>query len=85
MPMTRVGRTREVGETQGFLKIIVDGKTKRILGASLLGLNCDEVVHAILDVMYSDQPFTVLQNAVHIHPTVTELIPTLLGGLKPIE
>jgi pyruvate/2-oxoglutarate dehydrogenase complex dihydrolipoamide dehydrogenase (E3) component len=85
MPMTRVGRAREVGETQGFLKIIVDGKTKRILGASLLGLNCDEVVHAILDVMYSDQPFTVLQNAVHIHPTVTELIPTLLGGLKPIE
>ncbi|MDH5537559.1 MAG: FAD-dependent oxidoreductase, partial [Betaproteobacteria bacterium] len=84
MPMTRVGRAREAGETQGFMKIVVDRETQRILGAALLGLSGDEVVHSILDVMYADQPYTVLQNAMHIHPTVTELVPTLLGGLKPL-
>jgi pyruvate/2-oxoglutarate dehydrogenase complex dihydrolipoamide dehydrogenase (E3) component len=83
--MTRVGRAVEKGETQGFMKIFVDAETKAILGASLLGTDCDEVVHSILDVMYARSPYTVIQRAVHIHPTVTELIPTMLGELKPLE
>ncbi len=84
-PMTRVGRAVEKGETQGFMKILVDAKTKEILGASLLGIECDEVIHSILDVMYAKAPYTVIQRAMHIHPTVTELIPTMLGELKPLE
>lgn len=67
------------------MKVIVDAETQRILGAALLGLSGDEVVHSILDVMYADAPYTVIQRAVHIHPTVTELIPTLLGNLRPLE
>jgi len=85
MPMTRVGRARERGETQGFMKVLVDAESKRILGAAILGLEGDEAVHSLLDVMYADAPYTVLQRAVHIHPTVTELIPTLLGTLKPLD
>ncbi len=85
MPMTRVGRAREAGETQGFMKVTVDADSKEILGAALLGLNGDEIVHSLLDVMYAKAPFTTIRNAVHIHPTVTELIPTLLGGLKPLK
>jgi pyruvate/2-oxoglutarate dehydrogenase complex dihydrolipoamide dehydrogenase (E3) component len=84
-PMTRVGRAVEKGETQGFMKILVDADTKEILGASLLGIECDEVIHSILDVMYAKAPYTVIQRAVHIHPTITELIPTLLGELKPLD
>jgi pyruvate/2-oxoglutarate dehydrogenase complex dihydrolipoamide dehydrogenase (E3) component len=84
MPMTRVGRAREAGETQGFMKIVVDGGTRRILGAALLGLNGDEIVHSVLDVMYAGKPYTVIERAMHIHPTVTELIPTLLQSLKPL-
>jgi pyruvate/2-oxoglutarate dehydrogenase complex dihydrolipoamide dehydrogenase (E3) component len=84
MPMTRVGRARERGETQGFMKVVVDEQTKKILGAALLGLNGDEIVHSLLDVMYADAPYTVVSRAVHIHPTVTELIPTLLQDLKPL-
>jgi pyruvate/2-oxoglutarate dehydrogenase complex dihydrolipoamide dehydrogenase (E3) component len=84
-PMARVGRAVEKGETQGFMKILVDAETKAILGASLLGIECDEVIHSILDVMYAKAPYTVIQRAMHIHPTVTELIPTLLGELKPLE
>jgi pyruvate/2-oxoglutarate dehydrogenase complex dihydrolipoamide dehydrogenase (E3) component len=83
MPMARVGRAREAGETQGFMKVLVDADTKELLGASLLGLNGDEVVHSLLDVMYARKPFTTIQRAMHIHPTVSELIPTLLGTLKP--
>ena len=85
MPMTRVGRARERGETQGFMKVLVDAQTRRILGAALLGLNGDEIVHSILDVMYADAPYTVIQRAMHIHPTVTELIPTLLENLAPLQ
>ncbi len=85
MMMSRVGRAKERSETQGFMKIIVDAESKRILGAALLGIGCDEIVHSLLDVMYADAPYTVIQRAVHIHPTVTELIPTLLGDLKPLE
>jgi pyruvate/2-oxoglutarate dehydrogenase complex dihydrolipoamide dehydrogenase (E3) component len=85
MMMSRVGRARERGETQGFMKILVDAESKRVLGAALLGIEGDEVIHSILDVMYAGAPYTVIQNAVHIHPTVTELIPTLLGDRKPLE
>ncbi len=83
MPMTRVGRAREAGEMQGFMKVLVDADTKELLGAAILGLNGDEIVHSLLDVMYAKKPYTTIQRAVHIHPTVTELIPTLLGNLKP--
>ncbi len=84
MLMTRVGRARESGETQGFMKIVVDAETKRILGASLLGLSADEVVQSILEVMYADKPYTQINRGMHIHPTVSELLPTLLEGLKPL-
>ncbi|MBO0695498.1 MAG: FAD-containing oxidoreductase [Verrucomicrobia bacterium] len=85
LPMTQVGRAREKGETDGFMKILVDAETKKILGASLLGIECDEVIHSILDVMYAKAPYTVIQRAMHIHPTVSELIPTMLEELKPLE
>ena len=84
MDMARVGRARERSETQGFMKVLIDAETHRILGASILGIGGDEVVHLLLDVMYADAPYTVIQRAVHIHPTVSELIPTLLGDLKPL-
>jgi len=85
MPMTRVGRAEEKGETQGFMKILADAQSKLILGASLLGVECDEVIHSILDIMYAKAPYTVIQRAMHVHPTVTELIPTLLGQMQPLE
>ena len=85
MMMARVGRARERSETQGFMKILIDAESKRILGASILGIGGDEVIHSILDVMYADAPYTVIQRAVHIHPTVSELIPTMLGDLKPLQ
>ena len=84
MPMTRVGRAKERGETQGFMKVLVDKETQRILGAALLCIEGDEIVHSLLDVMAADVPYTVIQRCVHIHPTVSELIPTLLGGLVPM-
>lgn len=83
-PMTRVGRAVEKGETQGFMKAIVDAETKEILGAAILGLNGDEVVHGLLDVMYAKAPYATISRAVHIHPTVSELIPTMLQDLKPL-
>jgi pyruvate/2-oxoglutarate dehydrogenase complex dihydrolipoamide dehydrogenase (E3) component len=82
-PMTRVARAIEKGETQGFIKIVVDADTQEILGAAILGVGGDEVVHGILDIMYAKVPYTTLQRAVHIHPTVSELIPTILAELKP--
>lgn len=85
MPMARVGRAREAGETHGFMKVLADAESKALLGASLLGLNADEIVHSLLDLMYAGAPYTVLQRAVHIHPTVSELVPTLIGNLKPLE
>ncbi|HEA66915.1 MAG TPA: FAD-containing oxidoreductase [Desulfobacterales bacterium] len=84
-PMTMVGRASEKSETQGFMKILVDAETKEILGAAILGVGGDEVIHSVLDVMYAKKPWTVIQRAVHIHPTVSELIPTMLGELKPLE
>ena len=83
-PMTRVGRAVEKGETQGFMKVLVDGDSKEILGATILGTGGDEVIHCVLDMMYARAPYTVLQRAMHIHPTVSELIPTLLDELKPL-
>ena len=84
-PMARVARAVEKGETQGFMKILVDAETKQILGAAILGVGGDEIVHSILDIMYAKAPYTVIQRAVHIHPTVSELIPTILGSLKLLE
>ena len=84
-PMTRVARAIEKGETQGFMKMIVDDETRQILGAAILGTGGDEAIHGILDIMYAKAPYTTLQRAVHIHPTVSELIPTVLGELKSAE
>jgi len=84
LPMTRVGRAIEKGETQGFIKVLVDGDSKQILGASILGTGGDEVIHCILDLMYARAPYTVMQRAMHIHPTVSELIPTMLSDLQPM-
>jgi pyruvate/2-oxoglutarate dehydrogenase complex dihydrolipoamide dehydrogenase (E3) component len=84
-PMTRVSRAVEKGETQGFMKILVDAGSRRILGASILGVGGDEVIHSILDVMYAKAPYTVISRAMHIHPTVSELVPTMLGELKPLN
>ena len=84
MKMSRVGRAKERSETDGFMKVFVDADTERFLGAAFLGIGGDEIVHGILDIMYADQPYTTIARAVHIHPTVSELIPTLLQSLKPL-
>jgi pyruvate/2-oxoglutarate dehydrogenase complex dihydrolipoamide dehydrogenase (E3) component len=84
MMMTRVGRAREMGETTGFMKVVVDAKSKEILGAAILGVHGDEVVQSLLEVMTAKQPYTVINSGVHIHPTVSELLPTLLEGLAPL-
>lgn len=84
MAMARVGRAREAGETQGFMKVLADADSQDLLGATILGLNGDEVVHVLLDVMYARRPFTAIERAMHIHPTVAELVPTLLGSLRPL-
>ncbi len=83
-PMTRVGRAVEKGETQGFMKVVVDAETQEILGASILGVGGDEVVHLILDVMTAKLPYTAISRTMHIHPTVSELVPTMLQELKPL-
>ena len=82
-PMSKVGRAIEKGETQGFMKITVDAETKQILGAAMLGTGGDEVVQVLLDVMYAKAPYTVVQRAMHIHPTVAEFLPTVLSKLEP--
>ena len=83
-PMTRIARAVEKGETKGFMRVVVDAETKEILGAAVLGTGGDEVIHSILDVMYAKKPYTLIQRAMHIHPTVSELIPTILGELKEL-
>lgn len=83
-PMSRVGRANERGETQGFMKIIADAETKQVLGAAILGIEGDEVIHGIIDAMNAGTTYPALQWAVPIHPTVSELIPTVLGDLKPV-
>jgi pyruvate/2-oxoglutarate dehydrogenase complex dihydrolipoamide dehydrogenase (E3) component len=82
--MTKVGRAIEKGETFGFMKILIEAGTRRIMGAAILGTGGDEAIHSILDVMYADKPYTLIQRAMHIHPTVSELIPTILGELHPL-
>src|SRR6266566_2342759 len=84
-PMGRVSRAVEKGETQGFIKIAVDAETKQILGAAILGTGGDEVIHVLLDVMYAKAPYTVVQRAMHIHPTVAEYLPTVLSKLEPFS
>jgi pyruvate/2-oxoglutarate dehydrogenase complex dihydrolipoamide dehydrogenase (E3) component len=85
LAMEDVSRAYEKGETKGFMKILVDRDSKQILGASFLGLSGDETIHCVLDVMYAKAPYTVMQRAMHIHPTVSEFIPTMLGDLKPLQ
>jgi pyruvate/2-oxoglutarate dehydrogenase complex dihydrolipoamide dehydrogenase (E3) component len=85
MAMEDVSRAYEKGETKGFMKVLVDRDNKQILGASLLGLAGDEVIHCIIDLMSAKAPYTLLQRAMHIHPTVSEFIPTMLGDLKPLQ
>jgi pyruvate/2-oxoglutarate dehydrogenase complex dihydrolipoamide dehydrogenase (E3) component len=82
LPMTRVARAIEKGETAGMMKIVVDAQSKDILGAAVFGTGGDEVIHCVLDTMYAKAPYSVLQRAMHIHPTVSELVPTLLGELR---
>jgi pyruvate/2-oxoglutarate dehydrogenase complex dihydrolipoamide dehydrogenase (E3) component len=84
-PMTRVSRAVEKGESQGLMKVVVDAGTRHVLGAAILGPGGDEAVHAVLDHIYAKVPYDVMQRAVHIHPTVSELLPTILGELKPVE
>ena len=83
-PMTRVGRAVEKGESQGFMRVVVDAQSHEILGAAILGVTGDEVVHALLDVMYAKAPYTTISRAMHIHPTVSELVPTLLQEMQPV-
>ena len=84
MPMQRVGRAREAGETQGFMKVLVDAQSRRLLGAAILGMNGDEVIHGLLDMMAAGQTVDAISRTMHIHPTVSELVPTLLQQLKPL-
>ena len=84
-PMSRVGRAVEKGETQGLMKVVVDAETRRILGAAILGTGGDEAIHGVLDIMNADVPYDVLEHAVPIHPTVSELIPTMLGEMRRAE
>ena len=84
-PMTRVGRAVEKGETQGFMKVVVDAETHQILGAAILGVGGDEAIHGILDIMSAKAPYTTLARTMHIHPTVSELIPTMLQEMSPLQ
>jgi pyruvate/2-oxoglutarate dehydrogenase complex dihydrolipoamide dehydrogenase (E3) component len=84
-PMTRVGRAVEKGETEGFMKVVVDAETELILGAAIFGVGGDEVIHSILDIMSAKKPYTAISRTMHIHPTVSELVPTMLQELKPLE
>lgn len=85
MPMKRVSRAREWGQTNGMMKALVDANSRQFLGATLFGLNVDEAIHTITDLMYAKAPVDVMHRAVHIHPTVAELLPTLMEHLKPLE
>jgi len=84
-PMTRVGRAVEKGETQGFMTVVVDADTDEILGAAIFGVGGDEAIHCILDVMSAKAPYTTLSRTMHIHPTVSELIPTMLQEMSPLD
>jgi pyruvate/2-oxoglutarate dehydrogenase complex dihydrolipoamide dehydrogenase (E3) component len=83
-PMSSVGRAKERGETQGFMKALVEAESNKLLGVAILGIGGDELVHAFLDVMYAGAPYTVITHAMHIHPTVAEYMPSLLESLEPL-
>lgn len=83
-PMAKIARAKEMGETAGMIKIFIEAETNKILGATFLGTGADEIIHTVIDQMYAEQPFTVIRDAVHIHPTVSELIPTMLENLKDL-
>jgi pyruvate/2-oxoglutarate dehydrogenase complex dihydrolipoamide dehydrogenase (E3) component len=83
--MKNVGRARERSETAGFIKVLVDADSEEILGAAILGVNGDEAIHNLLAAMYARVPYTVISRAVHIHPTVAELLPTVLQNLEPLQ
>jgi pyruvate/2-oxoglutarate dehydrogenase complex dihydrolipoamide dehydrogenase (E3) component len=83
-PMNRIARAKEKGETNGFMRAIIDAKTQRILGATVLGVGGDEIISSILNIMYADAPYTIIRDSVQPHPTVSELIPTMLEGLKKV-
>ena len=85
MPMSRIGRAKERSETQGFMKVVIDADTEQILGATILGIGGDEIIHLFIDTMYAQKPYHVIKRAVHVHPTVAELIPTMLQDLKPLN
>ena len=83
-PMTKVNRAKEKAETLGFMEAVIDAKTDLFLGACVLGVGGDEIINGITNLMYAKKPYTVLRDSIHIHPTVSELIPTMLEDLKPI-
>jgi pyruvate/2-oxoglutarate dehydrogenase complex dihydrolipoamide dehydrogenase (E3) component len=83
-PMTKVNRAKEKAETLGFMEAVIDAKTNLILGACILGVGGDEIINGITNLMYAKKPYTILRDSIHIHPTVSELIPTMLQDLKPI-
>ena len=85
LAMQHVSRAYERGDTKGFMKILADRDSKQILGASFLGLAGDEVIHCVLDAMYAKAPYTLIERAMHIHPTVSEYIPVMMGNLKPLQ
>ena len=85
MMMSRIGRAKERGETQGFMKVLIDADSEQILGATILGIGGDEIIHTFIDTMYAQQPYHVIKNAVHVHPTVSELIPTMLQDLQALQ
>jgi pyruvate/2-oxoglutarate dehydrogenase complex dihydrolipoamide dehydrogenase (E3) component len=85
MPMEDVGRAFERSETKGFMKVIVDAETKQLLGAALLGIEGDEIVQGLLEMMYARAPWTVIRRAMHIHPTVYEMIPYMFDSLQPLD
>lgn len=84
-PMSHIARAQERDETHGLMKVLVDAGSNEFLGAAIFGIGGDEIIHSIIDLMYAKAPYTVMKNAVHIHPTVSELLPTLLGELRPLE
>ncbi|MEJ2054010.1 MAG: FAD-containing oxidoreductase [Calditrichaceae bacterium] len=84
-PMSKVSRALEKGETRGFMKVLIEKDSNRILGAVILGVGGDEIIHSIIDIMYAKKPYTVIRDAVHIHPTVSELIPTMLESFEPLD
>ena len=81
--MTKIGRAKEKGETFGFMEAIIDAKTNQFLGACVLGVGGDEIINGFTNLMYAKQPYTIFRDGVHIHPTVSELVPTMLENLKP--